>query len=83
MKTIWYLHIHFVCAKLFALLAKLLTFLSYFRGLNNLYYKTESEFFRIYLDNNLLPTRIAGGFMFRHIQAQQTKVHNEMKEPLN
>ena len=31
--------------------------------------------------NNLLPTRIAGGFMFRLIQAQQTKVHNK-KSPV-
>ena len=30
----WYLHIHFVCAKEFALLAIIITILSYFDSLN-------------------------------------------------
>ena len=58
----WYLHIHFVCAKLLALLAILLTFLSIYRGLNNLYYR-KSEFFWY---NHLSPTRIAGGLLFKY-----------------
>jgi len=33
-KMMWYLHIHFVCAKEFALLAIIITILSYFDSLN-------------------------------------------------